>query len=148
MKQNVPLIVSSLLSILLTLVHVAHDIAIGIDESRPSIVIFVVVLVLWSYGTVVLAERRSGYIIVFVLSLLAFGIPVLHMTGKSGISAGIKDSGEALFFGATVLALGVTALLSVVLSTHGLWTLRRGRRGASEVPGDPGLGRARARGSI
>ncbi len=148
MKQNVPLIVSSLLSILLTLVHVAHDIAIGIDESRPSIVIFVVVLVLWSYATVVLAERRSGYIIVFVLSLLAFGIPVLHMTGKSGISAGIKDSGEALFFGATLLALGVTALLSVVLSTHGLWTLRRGRRGASEVPGDPGLGRARARGSI
>lgn len=132
MKQNVPLIVSSSLSILLTLVHVAHDIAIGIDESRPSIVLFVVVLVLWSYGTVALAERRSGYIIVFVLSLLAFGIPVLHMAGKSGISAGIKDSGEALFFGATVLALGVTALLSVVLSTRGLWTLRRGQRGASD----------------
>jgi hypothetical protein len=139
MKQNVPLIVSSLLSILLTLVHVAHDIAIGIDESRPSIVVFVVVLVLWSYGTVALAERRSRYIIVFVLSLLAFGISVLHMTGKSGISAGIEDSGEALFFGATVLALGVTALLSAVLSTRGLWTLRRGQRDAPEVPEDPGL---------
>jgi hypothetical protein len=49
------------------------------------------------------------------------------MTGKSGISAGIKDSGEALFFGTTVLALGVTALLSAVLSTRGLWTLRRGQ---------------------
>ena len=148
MKQNVPLIASSLLSILLTLVHVAHDIAIGIDESSPSIILFVVVLVLWSYGTVGLAERRSGYIIVAVLSLLAFGIPVLHMTGKSGISAGIKDSGEALFFGATVLALGVTALLSVVLSTRGLWTLRRGQRVASEVPGDRGLARARASGAI
>jgi hypothetical protein len=88
---------------------------------------------------VALAERRSGYIIVFVVSLLAFGISVLHMTGKSGISAGIEDSGEALFFGATVLALGVTALLAVVLSARGLWTLRRGQRDASEVPEDPGL---------
>lgn len=52
-------------------------------------------------------------------------MPVAHMTGK-GVGAIAKSSG-GFFFVWTILALGVTALFSVILSARGLWSLRRGQ---------------------
>ena len=46
------------------------------------------VLVVWLYGTLVLAERRSGYAIMLVGSLLALGMPVIHVIGAGGIFRG------------------------------------------------------------
>jgi hypothetical protein len=91
----------------------------------------VLVVTIWLYATLLLAERRSGYVIILVLSLLSSGIPVIHMTGKRGITAGIPVSPGAFFFVWTLLALGVTAALSVVLSVRGLWSLQRQRRTAA-----------------
>jgi hypothetical protein len=42
----------------------------------------VVFLLVWLYGTLVLAERRSGYVIVLIASILASGLPIVHMAGS------------------------------------------------------------------
>jgi hypothetical protein len=76
------------------------------------------------YGTLVLTERRSGYIIMFLGSLLSLAVPVIHMKGKGvGIASGIALSSGGFFFIWMLIALGVTALFSVILSARGLWSL-------------------------
>ena len=126
-QHNLLLIVTSLLAILFASIHVVHDVALGFDDGGLSNLNLVLILVVWLCGTLVLAERRSGYVIVLVLSLLAAGVPALHMAGKSGMTAGIKESGEAFFFAWTLIALGVTAVFSVILAARGLWSSRRGQ---------------------
>jgi hypothetical protein len=86
----------------------------------------VFVLAIWLYGTLVLLERRWGYIIVLVASLLASALPVIHMMGRKGLTAGIKSS-AGFFFAGTLLALGVTAVFSIMLSLRGLWSLKQGQ---------------------
>jgi hypothetical protein len=123
------LTITSLLSILFTSFHHADDIVRGMAPGRFSNLIPVFFLLVWLYGTLALAGRRSGYVIILVLSLLASCLPVIHMRG-SGLVGGIAkpggDFGE-FFFAWTLIALGVTALFSVTLSARGLWNLRRGQ---------------------
>jgi hypothetical protein len=59
MKQNVMLTIASLLSILLLTLHITDDIVRGISKAEPSNIALAVLVVLL-YGTLVLAERRSG----------------------------------------------------------------------------------------
>jgi hypothetical protein len=125
MKPNAILVITSLLSILFTTFHLADDVVRGMSPGGLVNLVVALVLVVWLYATLVLAERRSGYVILLVLSLLASGLPVVHMTG-SGLDGGIAETGGAFFFAWTLLALSVTAIVSVVLSARGLWALRRG----------------------
>ena len=126
MKQNLILTITSLLSILFLTFHLADDIIRGMASGRVSNLFGVLILVVWLYGTLVLAERRSGYVIILLGSLLGSGIPVIHMLGKGvGVDGNIAKSSGAFFFVWTLLALGVTALFSVILSVRGLWSLRR-----------------------
>jgi hypothetical protein len=122
------LTIASLLSILLFTLHLADDIVRGMEPGGLSNLIGgVLISVVWLYGTLVLGERRSGYIIILVLSLLGLGIPVIHMRGKGvGVASGIANSSGGFFFVWVLIALGVTALFSVILSAHGLWSLRGG----------------------
>jgi hypothetical protein len=128
MKPNVMLIVASLLSILFMMFHLADDIVRGMEPGTLPDLIAVPILVVWLYGTLVLAERRSGYVIILVASLLGLVVPVVHMMGK-GVGGKIAESSGGFFFIWTLLALGVTALFSVILSVRGLWSLRRGQPG-------------------
>jgi hypothetical protein len=125
MKYNVTLTITSLLTILFVTFHLTDDIVYRISPGRLSNLNVVLVLVVWLYATLVLAGRRSGYVIVLVLSLLASGLPVIHMIGKSGITAGISKPAGAFFFAWTLMALGVTALFSALLAVRGLRSLRR-----------------------
>lgn len=125
MKESTMLTIASLLSILFGMFHLADDIVRGMSPGGLANLLAVVICVVWLYGTLVLAERRSGYVIILIASLLLIGIPVIHMRGP-GVGFGTNRS-NGLFFVWTLLAMGVTALFSVILSVRGLWSLRRGQ---------------------
>jgi len=125
MKHGALLTAASLLSVLLFTVHLADDIARGMEPGTVSNLPAVPICAVWLYGTLVLAERRSGHVIMLLGALLGMAVPVLQMMG-SGVGP-IAGSGGAFFFVWTLIALGVTALFSLVLSARGLWSLTVGR---------------------
>lgn len=129
MKHNVMLTITSLLSILFLTFHLADDIGRGFEKGGLSNLIGgVLISVVWLYGTLVLAGRRSGYIIILIGSLLSLGVPVIHMKGRGvGVGSSIANSSGGFFFVWTLLALGVIGLFSVILSARGLWRLQRGQ---------------------
>src|SRR5205814_9744915 len=93
-----------------------------------STLVAVPILVVWLYGTLVLAERRSGYIIMLIGSLIALGMPVIHVMGAGGIFHGaIAKSSPAFLFVWTFHVLGVTGMFSLILSVRGLMSLHRGQ---------------------
>jgi len=126
MKQNVTLTIASLLSILFTTFHLTDDIVRGMEPGTLSNLIALPILVLWLYGTLVLAGKRSGYVIILLGSLLGSVVPVIHMKG-AGVGGAIANSSGAFFFIWALIALGVTALFSVILSARGLWSLKWGQ---------------------
>jgi hypothetical protein len=126
MKPGAMLTVASLASVLLFSFHVADDIVRGMEPGTVSNLPTVPICVLWLYGTLVLGERRSGHVIMLLGALLGMAVPVLHMRG-SGVGGPIASSSGAFFFIWTLIALGVTALFSLILSVRGLWSLTRGR---------------------
>src|SRR5216683_5023699 len=128
MKHNILLVIASVLSILFMTFHLTDDIIRGMEPGTLFDLIAVPIFVVWLYGTLVLAERRSGYVIILLGSLLGLGVPVIHMMGKGvGVGGNIANSSGAFFFVWTLIALGVTALFSVILSARGLWSLQRGQ---------------------
>jgi hypothetical protein len=132
MKHNVSLTIASLLSILFITFHLSDDIVHGMAPGKLTNLNVVLVLAVWLYGALVLAERRSGYVIMLVMSLLASGVPVIHMIGNSGLTAGIARSAGAFFFVWTLYALGVTAVFSVILSARGLLQTMKRTPGAGK----------------
>ena len=124
MKNNALLVVTALLSILLLTLHITDDIVRGISKAEPSKTALLVLVVLL-YGTLVLAGRRSGYIIMLLVGLLAAAMPVMHMRGVHYPE--IARSAGGFFFVWTLWALGGLGGLTFVLSAQGLWRLGRGR---------------------
>src|SRR2546425_13196747 len=102
MKPNLMLTIASLLSILFMTLHLTSDTVharVGTAEAGGSTLIAVPILVVWLYGTLVLAERRSGDIIMLVGSLFASGMPVIHVMGAAGVfSRPIAQSRLTLLF--------------------------------------------------
>ena len=126
MKQTTILTVMSLLSIFLFTAHVADDIVRGIEKGGLPNLGTIPIAVLWLFGTLALAGKRSGIIIVLIFSFLGMGIPVLHMMGKGiGIGARLAKYPGHFFFVFTLLALGVTTMFSVILCVRTLWSMRR-----------------------
>jgi len=120
MKQNITLTIASLLSILFVTLHTADDIVRGMEPGTLFDLVVLPILAVWLYGTLALAGKRSGYIIILLGSLLGLVVPVIHMKG-AGVGGAIAKSSGAFFFIWTLLALGVTALFSIILSACGLW---------------------------
>ena len=125
MKRSVMLTIASLLSILLLMLHVTDDIVRGMDKAGPANFIAIAILVVWLYGTLVLTERRPGYIITLIGGIMATGMPIIHLRG-TGIVNVVKSSG-GFFFLWTLFALGVLGLFSIILSVRGLWSPQWGQ---------------------
>lgn len=122
MKQDRLLTIASVLSILFMTFHMTDDIVRGMEPGTLFDLIVLPILVVWLYGTLALAGKRSGYVIILLGSLLGLLVPVIHMKGKGvGVASGIANSSGGFFFVWTLIALGLTALFSVILSAHGLW---------------------------
>jgi hypothetical protein len=130
MKQNVTLTIASLLSVLFMTLHLADDIVRGMERGRLLDLIVLPIVVVQLYGTLVLAGKRSGYVLLLLVSLLELVVPVVHMKG-AGVGGAIAKSNGGFFFIWTLLALGVTVLFSVILSARGLWlTTTQHKQGA------------------
>ena len=131
MNQNLMLRITSLLSILFVTFHLTSDTihaGIGTPEAGGSTLVAVPILVVWLYGTLILAERRSGHIIMLLGSLIALLMPVLHVQSAAGVFHGqLAKSSPAFLFIWTFHVLGVTGLFSLILSISGLWSFRRRR---------------------
>jgi len=131
MKQSAILTTASLLTILFMTLHLAGDILFRISPAGLVNLFPVFILVVQLYGTLVLGGRRTGYIIIFLGSVLGLLIPVIHMKGTRGLIGGdIGNSSQAFLFVWTILALGITSTFSVILSASALLSLpwRRSRR--------------------
>jgi hypothetical protein len=122
MKRNRLLVVTSLLSILLLTLHITDDIVRGISKAESSNAALLVLVVLL-YGTLVLAERRSGHAIMLMVGLLAAAMPVMHMRGAH--YGDIARSAGGFFFVWSLWALGGLGGLTFILAALGLWNLRQ-----------------------
>ena len=99
MKPNATLTLSSLLSVALFTVHLAHDFIFGLDSmSRAGTFTFLLIMLVSLYGSVELAGRRSGYVVTLLVGILAAGMPVLHAVG------GPRSAARGFFFVWTLLA--------------------------------------------
>jgi hypothetical protein len=118
MKQNLTLTIASLLSVLFMTFHLADDIVRGMEPGTLSDLIVLPIVVVQLYGTLVLAGKRSGYVILLLVSLLELVIPVVHMKG-AGVGRAVAQSNGAFFF------------IWTLLSARGLWrTTAQHKQGA------------------
>ena len=127
MKHNVMLTIASLLSILFLTFHLTDDIVRGMEPGtapKPH----------WGAHPGRLAVRNAG------ARRTAIGVrhhpprvapwvgrPRHPHDGEGCRRQRSRKSSGAFFFVWTLLALGVTALFSVILSVRGLWSLQWGQ---------------------
>jgi hypothetical protein len=122
MKPNTMLTVTSLLSILLMSFHITDDIVRGISRPGADNVGAVVIFLVWLLGTLLLAERRLGYIIMLLGGLFAAAMPVLHMRGVRYPT--IATSSGGFFFVWTLIVVGLAGSFAVILAARALWRSR------------------------
>lgn len=136
MKQTAMLTTASLLNILLMTFHMAGDILFKMSPAGLVNLLVVFIFVVLLCGTLLLTGRRAGYIIILLGSVLGLVIPIVHMKGTHGMIGGdIGASGQAFLFVWVLLALGITATFSFILSARALLSLpwRRSRRASTAV---------------
>ena len=128
MEHRVTLTVTSLLSVILFASHWADEVSRGMEPGTLSAFGGVIILVVWLSGTLVLGERRSGYVISLIGGILGLGVLVLHMSGRGMVGGRIPPNSTGVYFWVwTLIALGSTSTISTILAAHGLWRLRRGQ---------------------
>jgi hypothetical protein len=117
------LTIASLLSIILLPFHIGGDVALGFDKGGSGLFFVVVpILLLIACGALLFPERRVGHVIMFLGGLAALGMPFIHR--NNGFTPAVAKSPGGLFFIWTLVALGVTGGLAVILSAQGLWKMR------------------------
>src|SRR5512147_390996 len=112
----------SLLAIFFTTLHYTDDVirnVRGMDQGGWQVLIAVLMLVVWLFAILVLVERKSGYIIGSIMSLLNSLIPLGHLTGMAGeATPGEILTASGPFFVWVVIALALTLFPSLVLSAY------------------------------
>ena len=117
------LTVVTLLSIILLPFHIAGDVALGLDRGGSGFAFVVVpILLVLSCGALLFAERKLGHVIMFLGGLAALGMPLIHR--NNAFTAAVAKAPGGVFFIWTLVALGVTGGLAMILSARGLWNLR------------------------
>ena len=127
MKHNVMLTVASLLTLLLTIVHLTHDV-MRQAEGAVTWPIPVVVFALWLYATLMLSDRVSGYIIMLLGGVIGAGMIIIHS------KAGVVSKSGGFFFVWTLFALSSTGWFTAILSARGIWATVRSRRTRKAIP--------------
>ena len=121
MKQNLTLTISSLLSLVLTTFHLTHDALHASAGMTPGdVTILLVIMLTMLYGTVELAGRRAGFLIMLLGGVAAASMPYLHGVGP-------RATGWGFFFVWTLFALGVSGSFTAILAGRALWRSVRPR---------------------
>lgn len=126
MKSNTILTITSVLSILFMTFHVTDDVQQNQGEvSGVGILSAALILVVWLYASLLLAEGRWRYVIILIGSFLAAFVAAAHMLGAGDIAVGAIAKSSGPFFAWAVIALGVTAVFTVILSARLLLTSQK-----------------------
>jgi len=122
MKLGVLQTGTALIIALFLMLHVADDIARGIDTIGLHTLTAILVLGLWLYGILILSGRRWGYILQLLLSIVGLVAVILHLKGAHMGQIAVSSGG--VLFVWTLFVLGTTSFMSMILCVHGLVTLR------------------------
>ena len=122
MKHHVVLTVTSVISILLVILHVSDDIVRGFESGGFKHIQLILTMSVWLYATVALAEGRVKYTLMLLGSLLGVVVSLAHMRGVGLVGGRIAGTSGMLLWVYTVLVLGVTTTVSVALSARGMWS--------------------------
>jgi hypothetical protein len=126
MKRYTLLTVMSLLSILLMTLHVTDDIVRGISPAAPDNVGAVAIFLVWLVGTLLLSERRSGYVIQAARRNLCGGDA--GPSHEGGRYPTIATSPGGFFFIWSLIVVGTTGAFATILAARALWGASRGKR--------------------
>src|SRR5215467_688127 len=110
------LTVTSLISLILLMLHVSDDIARGISSLNFTSMIAVLVVAMLLYATLTGEGKRTGAVSGFLIGLLALGMPALHFRGVR-INEIAHSSGGLLFIW-TLWALGALGGTGMILSVR------------------------------
>jgi len=128
MKPVHVLTITALLSVLLGSFHLADDVVLRIEPGGSSNYIGIVITAVYLYAVFMLPNRRSAHAIVLLFSIGGAGVPYLHMQGVGMVGGRAANSTHMFFWVWTIMALGMTTIVSAVLAANGLWNLRHGGR--------------------
>lgn len=123
MKPATLLTGTTLITALFLTLHVADDIARGIDTIGLHTLIPILVFGLWLYGTLVLGGRLTGYILQLLLAILGLVVVIIHLKGAHMGQIAVSSGG--VLFVWTLFVLGTTSFMSMLLCLQGLLTLRK-----------------------
>jgi hypothetical protein len=124
MNHKITLTITSLLTIVLSSFHLADDVVHGFEPGGASNYTGVMIMAVYLFATLMLAERRWAHLVVLVGSIGGAGVPYIHMMGSGLVGPRVVNAGGVFFWVWTLLALGATASVSAVLAARGLWSLQ------------------------
>ena len=121
MNARAWLTLTSVVGVLLFIVHWAQDVAFGIDRVGVQSYGGVAICVFWLSSATILREYRAGKVVLLLFSLLAAAMPVLHLKGTR--IAVIAQGEGGLAYLVVLFTLAVAAAYSAILAVR---ELRRG----------------------
>ena len=127
MRQDLTLLITSLVSIVLALIHLAEDIVRGFEPGRTETFNGVLIGAVWLYAVLGVPDGRVRYVLIMLLSIGGAGVSYIHMRGAGLAGGRIAGSDGVFLWVFTLLALGVASSLAAMLSLTGLWRLRRAK---------------------
>jgi hypothetical protein len=114
-----------LLSTALFALHWVDEITRGLEQGTLQTAWGgIAILVVWACGPLLLAERRSGYVLMLIGGIFGLGVVLLHMSGRGMVGGRIANTSGIFFWVLTLIALSVTSSLSAILAADGLLSSR------------------------
>lgn len=129
MNNDRMLTLAAFLTSILCSLHFTDDIARGLERDGARNLIMVLILTFWLWVTLVLERPRWRYVMLFMGSLLAAAMPVLHLRTFGGE---FIASGGGFFSIWLLIALGTLGTFSAILAARELWESRGKITGDSE----------------
>lgn len=128
MKYRITLTVTSLIATISFACHWGDEISRGLEQGTLPHFLAIVILIVWACGPLLLADQRSGYILMLVGGIFGLAVLITHMSGAGMLAGRIANTSGIFFWVITLITLGVTSGLSVILAASGLWNSRQTSR--------------------